>query len=146
MRRAGGFTLLEVLIAIAVLGLALAGLLSLQHQSLQSVLRGQELTHAAMLAEALMTEMEFEGFPALGVARGDFEKLYPRQFPNYRWEVNVEPSVMFQDVRKVEVRVLHGPGFQRSFSLVQFVHLRGAYDDDEDGGGRFGGDDDEDDE
>ena len=36
-RRRAGFTLLEVLIAIAVLGIALLALLSLEHQDLQSV-------------------------------------------------------------------------------------------------------------
>ena len=41
-----GFTLLEVLIAIAVLGIALLALLSLEHQDLQSVIRGQEDSRA----------------------------------------------------------------------------------------------------
>ncbi len=118
----GGFTLLEVMIAIAVLGIALAGLLGLQNQSLQTVLRGQETTQATMLAEALMTYAELEQFPELGVTRGDFERLYPGQYRNYKWQRSVVRSELFPDVRKVEVRVLFGPRFARSFSLVQFVH------------------------
>ena len=58
-----GFTLLEVMIAIAVLGIALLALLSLEHQDLQSVIRGQEISRAAMLAQALMTQAELERFP-----------------------------------------------------------------------------------
>lgn len=118
----GGFTLLEVMIAIAVLGIALAGLLGLQNQSLQTVLRGQETTQAAMLAEALMTQAELEEFPELGVTRGDFERLYPGQYRNYKWQRSVVRSELFADVRKVEVRVLFGPRFARSFNLVEFVH------------------------
>jgi general secretion pathway protein I len=116
------FTLLEVMIAIAVLGIALLALLSLQHQDLQSVIGAQELTRTAMLAQTLMTQAEMERFPELGTTRGDFSRLYPGQYPNFRWVRIVEASGIFADVRKVEVRVSFGPGFGRSFDLVEFLH------------------------
>ncbi len=117
-----GFTLLEVLIAIAVLGIALMALLALHHQDLQSVIRAQEISRASMLAQTLMTRAELQRIPPLGTTSGDFNELYPNQYPNFRWTRTVEPSATFPDLRKVEVRVLYGPKFGRSFGLVEFLH------------------------
>src|SRR5690349_10267161 len=87
-----GFTLLEVLIAVAVLGIALLALLSLDHQDLQSVIRGQEISRAAMLGEALMTNAELERFPPVGRTSGNFDQMYSGQYPNYRWSRSVVSS------------------------------------------------------
>jgi general secretion pathway protein I len=122
--RAGraGFTLLEVLIAIAVLGIALLALLSLEHQDLQSVIRAQEITRAAMLAQALMTQAETERFPPLGSSSGNFDRMYSGQYPNFRWTRSVEPSSVFPDLRKVEIHVLYGPHLGRNYAVVEFMH------------------------
>ncbi len=117
-----GFTLLEVLIAIAVLGIALLALLALEHQDLQSVIRGQDVSRAAMLAQALMTQAELQRFPPPGVSSGDFDRMYAGQYPNFRWTRSVEPSAIFPDLRKVEIHVLYGPKFTRDFSIVEFLH------------------------
>jgi general secretion pathway protein I len=117
-----GFTLLEVMIAMAVLGIALLALLSLHHQSLQTVIHGQDLTRAAMLAQAVMSQAELERFPNLGVTKGDFRTLFPNEYPNFRWERTVVASGMFPDVRKVVVTVLYGPNLSRSFSLTEYLH------------------------
>jgi general secretion pathway protein I len=106
-----GFTLLEVLIAIAVLGIALLALLSLEHQDLQSVIRGQDISRAAMLAQALMTQAETERFPQPGTTS-----------PNFRWTRSVEPSPVFPDLRKVEIHILYGPRLGRDYSVVEFMH------------------------
>lgn len=117
-----GFTLLEVMIAVGVLGIAMLALLSLHDQNLQSIIRAQDLSRAAMLAQGLMTEAELARFPNLGKTSGDFEKLYPRAYPNFRWQRAVEASDMFPDIRKVEIAVLYGPRFRNSFSIVEFLH------------------------
>lgn len=121
-RRARAFTLLEVMVAIAILGIALLGLLGLHHQSLQSVIRAQNATRASMLAQAVMTEAELERFPDLGITRGDFEASFPGEFHDFRWQRAVEASGMFPDVRKVQVLIQYGPGFTQNFSLVEFLH------------------------
>ena len=117
-----GFTLLEVLIAIAVLGIALLALLALEHQDLQSVIRGQDVSRAAMLAQALMTQAELQRFPPVGRSSGDFDRMYAGQYPNFRWTRSVEPSPVFPGLRKVEIHVLYGPRFGRDFSIVEFMH------------------------
>ena len=121
-RRARAFTLIEVMVAIAILGIALVGLLGLHHQSMRSVIRAQQTTRASMLAQAVMTEAELERFPDLGSSRGDFEASFRGEFRDFRWERMVEASGMFPDVRKVMVAIHYGPGFTQSFSLVEFLH------------------------
>ena len=121
-RRARGFTLLEVMIAIAILGIALLGLLGLHHQSMQSVIRAQQSTRASMLAQAVMTEAELERYPDLGRSNGDFESSFPGEFRDFRWEREVAASGMFPDVRKVKVVIRYGPKLTQSFALVEFLH------------------------
>jgi type II secretory pathway pseudopilin PulG len=116
------FTLLEVMIAVAFIGIALMALLSLHHTDLQSVIRAQELTRAAMLAQALMTEAELERFPAPDQSGGDFSRMYPGQYPGYRWQRVVAPVDIFPDVCRVDIRVLYGPKFSRTFSLTEYIH------------------------
>ena len=121
-RELRGFTLLEVMVAIAILGTALVSLLSLHHQSMQSVIRAQDMTRASMLAQAVMTEAELERFPDLGTSSGDFQSSFPGQFQDFRWQRVVEASANFPDVREVKIFVRYGPGQSRSFALVEFLH------------------------
>ncbi len=116
------FTLLEVMIAVAFIGIALLALLSLHHSNLDSVIRGQNLTEAATLAQVLMAQAEVERFPPLGVTQGDFSQLYPGQYKNFRWQRSVEGSSIFPDIRRVRVQVLYGAGRVRSFTLTEFMH------------------------
>jgi len=121
-RPPAGFTLIEVMLALAIAATALVALLGLQHQSLQSVIRGQDLTRAALLAQEIMTAAELERFPALGQTHGDFQNSHPRMYPNFRWHRSVEATALFPDVRKVMVRVAFGPRFSRTFDLVEYMH------------------------
>jgi general secretion pathway protein I len=120
--RERGFTLLEVMVAMAILGIALLGLLGLQHQSMQSVIRAQQSTRASMLAQAVMTEAEIERFPDLGRSSGDFQAAFPGEFPDFRWEREVAPSAMFPDVRVVKVLIRYGPSLSQNFELIEYLH------------------------
>lgn len=117
-----GFTLLEVMIAIGVLGIALIALLALQHEDLRSVIRGEQISTAALLAQTLMTRAEMQRFPPVGHSSGNFNDIYPGSYRNYRWTRNVSPSSVFPDLRKVVIRVLYGPRFERTYEIVEFMH------------------------
>ena len=117
-----GFTLLEVMVALAVLGIALLALLTLHHQSLQSVIHSRDVARAGALAQAIMANAEIEQFPALGTKRGNFEQMFPREYSNYRWERDVAASGVFPDVRKVRVIVFYGPKQGNRFSITEFMH------------------------
>jgi general secretion pathway protein I len=107
-RRDGrGFTLLEVLVAVAVLGLALVSLLSLHVRNIDLIGRDQRITEATLLARAVMSEVESGPFPDLGVESGDFELDYPERYPDLRWEREVTPTPV-PNVREVRVRVFRG--------------------------------------
>jgi len=106
-RTARGFTLLEVLVAVAILGLGLVSLLGLHVRNLALIAHDQRITDSTLLARALMTDAEVEPFPDIGLTSGDFEDRHPGQFPDLRWEREVSPTPI-PDVREVRVRVFHG--------------------------------------
>jgi type II secretion system protein I len=116
------FTLLEVMIAVAFVGVALLALLSLHHSGMQTVARTRELTQASMLAQALMTDAEQARFPEPGQLSGDFQKMYPGKFVSFRWQRVVVQSEKFPDIRRVRITVFYGPRFHRSFVLTEFMH------------------------
>jgi type II secretion system protein I len=117
-----GFTLLEVMIAVAFIGIAMLALLSLHQNNLDSVIRAQDLTRASMLAQRLMSTAEADRFPAPGQTRGDFSRDYPGQYKNFRWERQVEVLQQFPDVRRVRVSITYGHHFGRRFNLLEFMH------------------------
>ena len=73
------FTFLEVMIAVAFIGIAMLALMSLHRSDLDSVIRAQDLTRAAMLAQQVMSTAEVERFPLPGQTRGDFAHEYRRR-------------------------------------------------------------------
>ena len=119
---AAAFTLLEVMIAVAFIGIALIALLALQHTDLQSVIRGQDLTRAVMLAQALMSQAELERFPEPGQTRGNFSHLYPGDYQNFRWQRVVDQSPLFPTVERVRISITYGAGGRRHFELTEFMH------------------------
>ena len=119
---ATGFTLLEVMIAVGVLGIAMLALLSLHDSNLQSVARGNEMSTASTLAQGMMSDAEIERFPMLGKTSGSFQKLFPGVYPNFSWARLVEASPMFPDIRKVQITIFYGPRFSHAFSVVEFLH------------------------
>ena len=83
---AGGFTLLEVMAAVAIIAIALVPLLRSQTQSIRAAGVSQNLTMATLLARILMTDIETEPFPEEGEVDGDFEDL---GFPQFSYRVEV---------------------------------------------------------
>ncbi len=72
--RSTGFTLLEILVATTVLGVALVTLLGLHARNIRLVAEVQDLTLANLLASCLATLTRTEPYPELGVTRGDFSE------------------------------------------------------------------------
>jgi prepilin-type N-terminal cleavage/methylation domain-containing protein len=97
MRRSTGFTLLEVMIAVAILAVSLLALFSLQSTSIIGSARAQRISTATLLARqkmaSLLIEIE-EGmvkgeFPEEKEESGSFEE---EKYPDYRWKLEIKKT------------------------------------------------------
>ena len=70
--RAAGFTLLEVLVAVAVLGVAVVTLLGLQARNMKLAADTRDLTVAGLLATSLAAKTKSGAFPESGTIDGKF--------------------------------------------------------------------------
>ena len=80
-----GFTLLEVMIAVAILSMALVAALGSQSQSVSLATEAKFTTTASFLAQSKMAELETEKSSEIYSGSGDFGE----DFPGYRWNVDV---------------------------------------------------------
>ncbi len=105
-----GFTLLEVIIAVAIMGGALAILLGAVNRNLVQASLSKNQSIAQSLAQQKMTEIELEGYPEVGQEQGTFE-----EFPGFDWYVNVLPYDIEQlgtEIRIVMVDIAWDEGRQ----------------------------------
>ncbi len=111
--REDGFTLLEVLLAIALLAIALPVLLGLRNFDLDLHARAEELTAATLLAQEKLLEAELLTVFPIGEVTGDFQGLplgvtssaIPVERPKgYRWKRSIMPTPL-QLIREVRVQV-----------------------------------------
>jgi len=109
-----GFTLMEVLISLAILALALPILLGLRNWDLDLHTRAKELMTATILAQEKLTETELGAVLPLGEAGGEFllTPLGSQATPqmtnrpmNYRWKRIVSPTPL-PTVREIKIQVL----------------------------------------
>lgn len=92
--RSKGFTLLEILVASAILAFSLVALVSLQGNTLLTSRRAETLTIATQLAEEKMGEIEIElhkdgkkgEFPDEKSESGSFEGIYS----DYKWSYEIK--------------------------------------------------------
>ncbi len=95
-----GFTLLEVMIAMAILAIALVAVFRSQSQSLSMVNESRFLTTASLLAQGKMAETERKKTQELANDSGDFGV----DFPDYAWRVEVKDTA-FEFLKKIDVVV-----------------------------------------
>jgi len=72
-----GFTLLEVIIAVAIIAIALTTLLGSQSQSVSFANSAKFETMAALLAQSKMSEIVIQEADSLSSDSGDFGDDYP---------------------------------------------------------------------
>ena len=82
-----GFTLLEVLVAMAILSIAMTTLFSAQSQSLSLAIEAEFNTNASLLAGLKLAELS-SGRLEPADAEGDFGE----DFPGYAWKMEVRDA------------------------------------------------------
>jgi general secretion pathway protein I len=115
-----GFSLLETMIALAIIGIALVTLLGLGNRSINISGRLQKITQATLLAQEKMTEIELTA-QAGKLDLQNQEGGFAAPFEIYHWRTDFEETPLAA-VRMVTVTVLWGEeGKNELVELTSFV-------------------------
>ena len=116
-----GFTLLEVMVALAVMSIVLVSVYRMHSQSLTMNTAARFYTLAPMLAQGKMAEWEALSSSAFGQDSGDFGE----QFPGYNWTASttdVSAEILGEvadDLKQIDISV--------SLNENQFVYRLRTY-------------------
>jgi general secretion pathway protein I len=114
-----GFTLLEVMLAMAILAIVLVAVFQSQAQSISMTSRARFETTAALLAQSRMAEIEAADTGDISPGRGDFDE----QFPDYSWQVDLSDTEL-ENVKKIEVIVTNDTmTSNNTYSLVLYKFI-----------------------
>jgi general secretion pathway protein I len=89
-RYRAGFTLLEVLVAVAILAVALVAILASCLSLEDGLLRSRDIAATAELANAKLAEVERVGADNWREDDGDFSP----EFPRYKWHVDLHRGLI----------------------------------------------------
>jgi general secretion pathway protein I len=108
IRNETGFTLLEVMVAVAILGFVLVSLLGLKNRSMQDVMLAERMTTATLLAKRLMVQTIPPSTRVLIPVEdeGEFEE---EEFKGYTWKKVIAPTPI-ASIMEVRVAVLWKEG------------------------------------
>jgi len=95
-RKSFGFTLLEVMVAMAIIAIALTAVLGSQSQSVSLASEAKFNTTAPLLAQSKIAEIEVAEQSDVAGGSGDFGE----DFPGYTWELSVE-DIVFEEPANV---------------------------------------------
>ena len=95
-----GFTLLEVMIAMAILAIALVAVFSSQAQSIYMTADSRFSTTAPLLAQSKMVEYEAADLGNVGPTAGEFGS----DFADYVWRVEIKDTDR-EMLKKIDVTV-----------------------------------------
>ncbi|MBN2645970.1 MAG: prepilin-type N-terminal cleavage/methylation domain-containing protein [Desulfuromonadaceae bacterium] len=101
-----GFTLLEVMIALAILGTVLIACLTLANRCIRSQELVRHLTTGSLLAQQKMSELEMAAQQGL-LSMTDDEGVWDAPYANYRWSAHFRETPV-EGVLQITVTVLWG--------------------------------------
>ena len=82
-----GFTLLEVMVSVAILAIAMVSVLKLHSDSMSILINARDYTISSQLAQYKITEIENIGVENIRFHSGTFE-----EYPGFRWEVELDST------------------------------------------------------
>ncbi|MEW6262532.1 MAG: prepilin-type N-terminal cleavage/methylation domain-containing protein [Thermodesulfobacteriota bacterium] len=123
MRRPDGFSLLEVMIAVAFLGLALVAVIRVEGQGLSLSGEARFNARAVFLADYLLAEAQTQGDLSPGIKEAAFEGLGDR----IEWMREVTPAPGFPGLYRVQVWVYRtGRPAREGVTLLGFAYRSGS--------------------
>jgi prepilin-type N-terminal cleavage/methylation domain-containing protein len=129
-----GFTLLEILVSVAILGVALVSLLGLHARNIKLFSEAQDVTVAGLLASRMAAETQALGFPPIGSETGTFvsldsspstgfgERTGGNLATGYTWRRDIEATGI-ENLRRVTVGIFLGEPLDDVAAIVQFDFL-----------------------
>jgi len=113
LRRLAGFTLLEVMVALVIISLALAGVAGSMGQMIDTANTMRDRTYASWIAQNKITEMRLSGVvPEVGETSGE------EDYANTTWAWSAEVSETgIENLMKVDVSISY-PGVDDRVRLV----------------------------
>jgi len=121
-RGTAGFSMLEVMVALAIMAIVLVAVYRMHSQTLSMTAAARFQTEAPLLAQQKLAQIESSG-DAIGSDSGDFGE----DFDGYRWTVEVADVVsealgeVSQDLKRIDLTVSSDAGtFQvRTYRLMR---------------------------
>ena len=95
-----GFTLLEVMVAVAILAMVLVTLMGVKNGSTRDVMLADHITTATLLAKRMMTQTLLTGTLTPNEDEGEFPE---DEFKDYTWKKTISLTPI--EVKLLEVRV-----------------------------------------
>ncbi len=119
--QSGGFTLLEIMIAVSILAIALVAVLRSQTHGLDMAADSQVSTRSALLAQEKIADVQ--AAIASGETNVDGSGDFGDELPSFGWKVESEPSTV-KNLLKVTVTVTYADGNkEREFASVQYFYV-----------------------
>ena len=124
-RDRSGFSLLEVMVAMAIIAIAMTAVLGSQSQSISLASEAKFNTTAALLGQAKMAEIEGMDPQDLTSGSGDFGE----EFPGYTWQLSVEdvmvdkPENVSDHLKQVNVIIAWGESERYQYQLRMYRFL-----------------------
>ena len=103
-----GFTLLEVMVAVAILGMVLVTLIGLQNRGMEDVMLADHITTATLLAKRKMNEILVTAVTASTgtiVQKEDEGEFPEEEFKDYWWKHSISQLQPLANVQVTEVIV-----------------------------------------
>jgi len=100
-----GFTLLEVMVAVAIMSMVLVTLLSLKNRTMQDVALAEHITTATMLAKRTMVDTLTIGSGKLQPVEEDGNFAGEENFGDYAWKRTISQIPLFSTVFITEIRI-----------------------------------------
>jgi general secretion pathway protein I len=117
----GGFTLLEVMVALAIVGIVMVAMLGLIQRNILLNEHVQQMTRATLLAKQRMAEIE--GGMSADVTQ--LQGVFAEPDDEFRWQLTYTPTPII-GVQQVDLDVLWGDEAKNEMvTLTSFVKVAG---------------------